>query len=134
MRRNLLLTCLLSLVATFAMAQTATWPIVLTTADGLPGERIVRNYFYQSKVFELDEAVSTLRFTVISTNTTDSLTEGSYDGLSAGWGPGFPFFTMSEFRVYNGEGTEIEYVASSNAVSTNDGGGLEALSDKNEGT
>ena len=135
MRRNLLLTCLLSLVATFAMAQqTAKWPIVLTTADGLPGERIVRNYFYQSKVFELDEAVSTLRFTVISTNTTDSLTEGSYDGLSAGWGPGFPFFTMSEFRVYNGEGTEIEYVASSNAVSTNDGGGLEALSDKNEGT
>ena len=134
MRKNLLLTSLLMLIATLGIAQTAQWPIVLTTADGLPGERIVRNYSYQSKVFELDEAVSTLRFTVYSTNTVDSLSEGSYDGMSAGWGPGFPFFTMGEFRLFDGNGKKVEYVASSNAVSSNDGGGLAALSDNNEGT
>ena len=135
MRKNLLLTCLLSLVAMFAMAQeTTTWPITLTTADGLPGSKVVRNYTYQSETFNLDEAVSTLRFTVISTNTVDSLTTHSNDGLSVSWGTGFPFFTMSELRIYDGTGKRIEYVATGNSVASNDGGGLEALSDNNEGT
>ena len=135
MKKNLLLTCLLTLVAAFGIAQETTkFPIELTTADGLPGSKVVRNYAFQSKTYTLDEAVSTLRFTVISTNTTDSLTSGSFDGYSSGWGTGFPFFTMSEFRIYDGNGKQIEYVASGNAVAPNDGGGLEALNDKNEGT
>ena len=134
MRKNLLLTCLLTLVATFGIAQTAQWPIELTTADGLPGSKIVRNYSFQSKTYTLDEAVSTLRFTVISTNTVDTLTTASNDGLSVGWGTGFPFFTMSEFRIYDGSGKQLEYVASCNAVATNDGGGIYALNDKNENT
>ena len=135
MRKNLLLTCLLTLVAAFGMAQETTkFPITLTTADGLPGSRIVQNYVYKSEVFNLDEAVSVLRFTVCSTNTVDSLTEGSNDGFSAGWGSGIPFFTMSEFRIYDGSGNELEYIASCNAVQGNDGGGVAALSDKNEGT
>ncbi len=134
MKKNLLLTCLLTLVAAFGMAEKAQWPIILKTADGLPGSKIVRNYSFQSKTYELDEAVSTLRFTVISTNTVDALGTAQNDGLSVGWGTGFPFFTMSEFRIYDGTGKQIEYVASCNAIASNDGGGLEALSDKNEGT
>ena len=134
MRKNLLLTCLLALMATFAVAETVKFPIQLTTADGLPGTKVVRNYTYQSKVYELEEAVSTLRVTVVSTNTVDALTEGSFDGYSSGWGTGFPFFTMSEFRIYDGEGNKLDYIATGNAVAANDGGGLAALNDDNEGT
>ena len=135
MRKNLLLTCLLTLVAAFGMAQeTVKFPITLTKADGLPGPRIVQNFVYKSEVFNLEEAVSVLRFTVCSTNTVDSLTEGSTDGFSAGWGSGIPFFTMSEFRIYDGDGNELEYIANCNAVQGDDGGGVAALNDKNEGT
>ena len=134
MKKGLLLTCLLTLVAVYGMAIRAQWPIVLTTADGLPGIKVVRNYTYQSAVYELEEAVSTLRFTVCSTNTIDALTEGSFDGYSSGWGTGFPFFTISEFRIYDGEGNKLDYIASGNAVAPNDGGGLAALNDDNEGT
>ena len=135
MRKNLLLTCLLTLVAAFGMAQETTkFPITLTTADGLPGNKIVQNYVHKSPVYKLDEAVSVLRFTVCSTNTVDSLTSGSNDGLSAGWGSGIPFFTMSEFRIYDGSGKELEYVASANSIQNGDGGGIAALNDKNEGT
>ena len=88
------------LVATLGMAQKTTWPITLTTADGLPGEYVVQSYEYKSQVFNLEESVTKLRFTVVSTNTVDSLTEGSYDGYSAGWGPGFPFFAISELAIY----------------------------------
>ena len=108
MRKNLLLTCLLTLVAAFGMAEKAQWPIILKTVDGLPGTKIVRNYSFQSKTYELDEAVSTLRFTVISTNTVDALGTAQNDGLSVSWGTGFPFFTMSEFRIYDGTGKQIE--------------------------
>ena len=130
MRKSLLLTCLLTLVAAFGMAQETTkFPITLTTADGLPGPKIVQNFVYKSNVYNLEEAVSVLRFTVCSTNTVDSLTEGSYDGYSAGWGSGIPFFTMSEFRIYDGEGNQLEYIANANAIQDGDGGGLAVLND-----
>ncbi|MBR4295135.1 MAG: hypothetical protein IKT53_09130, partial [Bacteroidaceae bacterium] len=95
MKRNLLLTMLLTLVAAIGMAQTSTWPITLTTADGLPGKKGPKNYIFESQLFKFDEAISSLRYTVVSTNTVDALTT-SYDGMSAGWGPGFPFFTLGE--------------------------------------
>ena len=133
MRKNFLLTSLLMLVATFSMAQEISkFPITLTTADGLPGPKIVQNFVYKSQVFNLEEAVSVLRFTVCSTNTVDTLTSGSYDGLSAGWGTGIPFFTMSEFRIYDGNGKQIEYIANSNAIQRGDGGGLAVLNDGKE--
>lgn len=119
------------LIAAFGVAQKTTWPITLTTADGLPGEKVVLNYEYKSQVFNLEEPVSTLRFTVISTNTTDSLTSGSYDGYSAGWGPGFPFFTLSELTIYDANGEKVSYTASCNAVASNDGAGVAALSNNN---
>ena len=123
MKRNLL-TTMLTLVVTFAMAQMSTWPITLTTADGLPGKKGLLNpscYIFESELYKFDEATSTLRLTVVSTNTVDSLTANSYDGLSGGWGPGFPFFSLSELQVLDADGTPIEYIATSNAEAINDG-------------
>ena len=108
------------------------FPITLTTADGLPGPFTGDCNEYNSRVFKFDEPVSSFRFTVVSTNTTDTLSSHSYDGLSAGYGPGFPFFTMSEFRVYDADGKLVELsedMITTNAVATNDGGGISALLD-----
>lgn len=99
-------------------------PITLTTADGLPGKFTGDCNEYTTRLFEFEEPVKSIRFTVITTNTTDTLTSYSYDGLSAGYGPGFPFFTMSEFKVYDADGNVItlnEDAFSSNAVATNEG-------------
>ena len=145
MRKNLLLTCLLTLIATLGMAQIKTnFPITLTEAEGLPGPFVVKNYLFRSEVYELDEAVNKIRLTVCRTNTADLLLEvkedGSYngrnshDGISAYRGPGNPFFTMSEVRFYDENGDVVNYVAESNATAMNDGGAIAALSDKNEGT
>ena len=134
MKKNLFLTSLLVLIATFGMAQKASWPITLTTADGLPGKQIVKNYYYKSQVFELDESVSKLRFTVISTNTVDSWTEKSYDGYGTGWGPGFPFFALGELAIYDAQGEKVEYTATCNAAAVGDGGGVAALYDGKPGT
>lgn len=112
-------------------------PITLTKADGLPGRFTGDSNEFTTRLFEFDEPVSSIRFTVITTNTTDTLTSYSYDGLSAGYGPGFPFFTMSEFRIADADGNWLkltEDMLSSNAVATNDGGGLAALVDNNTGT
>ncbi len=131
MRKNLLLTCLLTLIASLGFAKD-TWPITLTTADGLPGARVVKNYMYKSRVYQFDTAVDRLRFTVCSTNTVDSLTSGSFDGYSSGWGTGIPFFTLSELRIFDANDNPIEYVASSNSIQNGDGGGLAILNDGNE--
>ena len=133
MKRNFLSAVLLSLFALAGFAQeTSQWPITLTTADGLPGKKIVQNYVYRSNVYKFEEAVTKLRFTVISTNTVDELTSNSYDGISAYNGTGFPFFTMSELRIYDGNGNLVPYTATTNAAQIGDGGGVEALNDQNE--
>ena len=123
MRKNLLLTALLSLVAAFGMAQTATWPITLTKADGLPGKYAGMHFEYSTELYKFEEAISTLRFTVCATNTaTDGYMQTSLtDGISSGWGPGFPFFTMSELTILDANGQAIEYTATSNATAGNDG-------------
>ena len=120
MRKNLLLTALLSLVAVFGMAQTATWPITLTKAEGLPGQYAGMHYEFSTELYKFDEAISTLRLTVCSTNTLEEQTTGT-DGLSTGWGPGFPFFTMSELAVLDANGQAIEYTVTSNAAAANEG-------------
>ncbi|MBR5511097.1 MAG: hypothetical protein IKU50_02715 [Bacteroidaceae bacterium] len=133
--KKLFFTTIFLLAATFSMAQWITeFPITLTTADGLPGEKLVNSYLYRSETFDLEEPVSVLRFTVCSTHNIDTLTTGSYTGFSAGWGSGIPFFALSEFRIYDGRGEEIDYIASSNAVQHCDCGGLYSLSDKREST
>ncbi|MBR5848673.1 MAG: hypothetical protein IKY69_04305 [Bacteroidaceae bacterium] len=133
MKRGLLLSCLLALVALVGSAQEITkFPITLTAADGLPGPKIVQNFVFKSKVYNLEKEVTKLRFTVCSTNTAETAKENSHDGISANEGPGYPFFTMSEFRIYNGEGKQIEYTATTNSVDPNDGGGVEILNDGKE--
>ena len=132
MKKGLLLTCLLTLVAAFGMAQTQ-WPITLTTADGLPGVKGPKNYTFTSKKYDLGEAISTLRMTVCATLRTDANTT-AYDGYSSGWGPGNPFFCLGEVKIFDGAGQPVDFVATSNAASTWDGGGLEAVNDGNFGS
>ena len=115
MRKNLLLTCLLTLVAAFGMAQSTTWPITLTRANGLPGKYAGMNYEYFGEVYSFDEAINTLRLTVISTNTMEEQTGTGTDGVSKGWGPGYPFFTLTELTVLTPDGDTIPYTASTNA-------------------
>ena len=130
MRKNLLLTCLLTLVAAFGMAQSATWPITLTRANGLPGKYAGMNYEYFGEVYSFDEAINTLRLTVISTNTMEEQTGTGTDGVSKGWGPGYPFFTMTELTVLTPDGDTIPYTATSNAYAEGDGT-IEALNNGN---
>ena len=130
MRKNLLLTCLLTLVATLGMAQSATWPITLTRANGLPGKYAGMNYEYFGEVYSFDEAINTLRLTVISTNTMEEQTGTGTDGVSKGWGPGYPFFTMTELTVLTPDGDTIPYTPSSNATAIGDGT-IEALNNGN---
>lgn len=135
MKKNLLLTCLLTLIAALGMAQTkATFPITLTEAEGLPGPFVVQNYLFKSDVYEMDKPVQKIRMTVCNTNTANNVGRGSHDGLSAYQGPGQPFFTMSEVRFFDENGNSVEYVANANSIDPGDGGGLAALSDNNEGT
>ena len=102
MKKNLLLTCLLTLIAALGMAQTkATFPITLTEAEGLPGPFVVQNYLFKSEVYEMDKPVQKIRMTVCNTNTANNVGRGSHDGISAYQGPGQPFFTMSEVRFFD---------------------------------
>ena len=130
MRKNLLLTCLLTLVAAFGMAQSTTWPITLTRANGLPGKYAGMNYEYFGEVYSFDEAINTLRLTVISTNTMEEQTGTGTDGVSKGWGPGYPFFTLTELTVLTPDGDTIPYTASTNACAVGDGS-IEALNNGN---
>lgn len=136
MKKNLLLTCLLTLVAALGMAQVvkATFPITLTEAEGLPGPFVVQNYLFKSETYQVDAPVQKIRLTVCNTNTANNVGRGSHDGISAYDGPGQPFFTMSEVRFFDENGAQVDYVANANSVDPGDGGGLAALSDNNEGT
>ncbi len=130
MKKSLLLSCLLTLVVTFGMAQSTTWPITLNSEDGLPGNEVSSGvYLYKSQVFTLDEAITTLRYTVAQTLCSTKLPQNaeSYQGRMT-WGPGFPYFSLGELTVYDADGNPIEYQASSNAGHKSDGS-LEGLSD-----
>lgn len=135
MKKNLLLTCLLTLVAALGMAQVkATFPITLTEAEGLPGPFVVQNYLFKSETYQVDTPIQKLRMTVCNTNTANDVGYGSHDGISAYDGPGQPFFTMSEVRFFDENGKSVSYVANANSVDPGDGGGVAALSDENEGS
>ena len=132
MRKNLLITCLLTLIATLSMAQTTSFPISLTSADGLPGEVVAgesKVYNFRSPLYTLDEAIESLRFTVVETlNSMPSVNSDSYGGRMSN-GPGYPYFSLTELTVYDADGNEIEYSAYSNAGHASDGGGIASLND-----
>ena len=132
MKRFLL--SIMAVVSLFTVKANDTWPITLTTADGLPGvKQPIGHYSFTSEVYNLDNAVSTLRMTVCETTATDS-SKTAYGGYSQGWGPGNPIFALGEVKILDAAGNQIDYIASSNAVSTWDGGGINALNDSKIGT
>ena len=135
MKKGLLLTCLLTLIAAFGMAQSQ-WPITITRADGLPGTKGPLNYTFKTPQYSFEEAFQTLRFTVCSTTRIEPNTT-SYDGFSSGWGPGNAFFELGELTVLDANGQPIDYVANTNALNTWDGsskGTTLALNDGSFGT
>lgn len=100
----------------------------LNSDAGLPGTTgqtsVSGQYTWTSDVITFDEAVNRLSFKVIGTNT----------GARFG---GYPFFTLSEFRIYKEDGTQVTLSASNfsaNAIQGNDGGGVAALCDNDNST
>ena len=124
MKRSLLFFILSVFVATAGIAQYLTWPITITTDDGLPGVNGPQNYFYESMLYRLDEPLSTLRFTVVSTNTVDATGTDSYKGMSGAPGSAFPFFSLAELKVVDPSGEPIEYTATTNAYGNGNIGNL----------
>ncbi len=130
MRKNLLLTCLLTFAAIMGVCANDKWPITLTTNDGLPGSDGSNSMkHFKSRVYTFDEAITTLRYTVVQTMCSTKMpnTSESYDGRATD-GPGFAFFALSELRVRDAEGKIIPYTPSSNAIATGDGA-LENIND-----
>ena len=131
MKKSLLLTCLLACFALFGKAQSSTWPITLTPEDGLPGNLELTTYVYKSPLYTFDEAITTLRLTVCHTNSSYPSPEG-FNGR-ASWAPGWAFWSLAEFRIFDENGEEVTYTPTSNACAPGDGS-LEGLYDKNLGT
>ena len=131
MRKSLLLICLLTLVTSLGMAQTTSFPITLSSADGLPGNEISSGYYsFKSPLYTLENAITTLRYTVTQTLCSTKLPNNadSYNGRAT-WGPGFPYFALGELMVYDADGNPIEYSASTNALCAGDGAELAGLND-----
>lgn len=129
--RRLLFTLI---AATSIIAATAqNWSATITALDGLPGELrnsgdyYQRNYYFKSDNFTPGGTLDIIRLTVTGTK---------YNQTPAG---NNIIFALSELAVYDGEGNEVEYEASSNAdhnslAENEDGGGLPALNDNNLNT
>ncbi|MBR5276420.1 MAG: hypothetical protein IKU35_04710 [Bacteroidaceae bacterium] len=133
--KHFLLTTLMAFVAITTSAQYSTWPITLTTADGLPGTVEIVDDFegdsvitFVTELYKFEEPTKKLRMTVISTNTFDAQ-KNSYTGTTGGNGPGFPNFTISELKILKGNGKGTNFTATSNAASKNSGAYLEYIND-----
>lgn len=100
--------------------------ILTSSVDNLPGDHSKSNNFFSwsSEVINFSKPIKTLGFRVWDTNT-----HAPHNGVK--------FFTLSEFKVYKEDGTEVELNKSNfwcNAVQRNDGQGVGALCDNNNGT
>ena len=133
--KHFLLTALMAFVAITTSAQYSTWPITLTTADGLPGTVEIIDDFegdslitFVTELYKFEEPTKKLRLTVVSTNTFDAQ-KNSYTGTTGNNGPGFPNFTISELKILKANGKGTNFTATSNAASKNSGAGLEYLND-----
>lgn len=97
---------------------------LLQTASGLPGTLADGQYSWSSDLLTYDTPVKTLIFRVLGTNT------------GGNWNT-YPFFTLSEFKVYDENGEQVTLTTenlSCNAIQTNDGGQLPAILDNNNST
>lgn len=99
---------------------------LLQSGNGLPGTLENGQYSWTSDLLTYDTPIKNLIFRVIGTNTGASLN-------------GYPFFTLSEIKVYNENNEQITLTTdnlSCNAIYTagTDGGGLPAVCDNNNST
>lgn len=99
---------------------------LLQSGNGLPGTLENGQYSWTSDLLTYDTPIKNLIFRVIGTNTGASLS-------------GYPFFTLSEIKVYNENNEQITLTTdnlSCNAIYTagTDGGGLPAVCDNNNST
>lgn len=97
---------------------------LLQSGAGLPGTLASGQYSWSSDLISYNSPVQYLIFRVIGTNT------------GANWNS-YPFFTLSEFKVYDENGKQVTLTAdnlSCNAIQTNDGGQLAAVIDNNKTT
>lgn len=115
MKRFLL--SIMAVVSLFTVKANGTWPITLTTADGLPGKKVSMYKTFASRLFTFDEPTSKLRITVCETTSTAT---GNNSGRISN-GPGFPYITLSELRVLNAKGEPISYTITTNAQASNSG-------------
>lgn len=76
---------------------------------------------WTSPLLEFDEPVEGFRLTVFKTNTANH----NYNG--------YPFVTLAELDVFDADGNEIAYSATTNSLARNDGNGLAGLCDNDLG-
>ena len=133
--KHFLLTALMALVAITTSAQYSTWPVTITTADGLPGTVEIIDDFegdslvtFITEMYKFEEPIMKLRMTVVSTNTFDAQ-KNSYNGTTGGNGPAFPNFTISELKILKSNGKGTNFTATSNAASKNSGAYLDYIND-----
>ena len=97
---------------------------LLQSGNGLPGTLENGRYSWSSDLLTYDTPIKNLIFRVLGTNT------------GAHWN-GYPFFTLSEFKVYDENDKQVTLTSdnlSCNAIQTNDGGKLPAVCDNNTAT
>lgn len=101
---------------------------ILSSSNGLPGTQgqttVDGQYSWTSDLITYAEPVNKLIFKVLETNTKAKF--GDY-----------PFFTLSEFKVYDENGNKIELTADNfecNAVHDGDGQGIAGVCDNNNST
>ncbi|MBQ3121622.1 MAG: hypothetical protein IJC08_03385 [Bacteroidaceae bacterium] len=128
MRKSLLLSMLIAMMACFGVqAQSWQYELELTTADA--SARKVMGMYNQvtTPVYTLDEATSTIRLTVFSTNNVDNNFPNGFTQNSSA----FPTFALGEIRLFDGEGNKVEVTAdmiTTNALALNEGS-IDALVD-----
>lgn len=128
--KKLLLSVILA-VASFVGTSAQNWSTTLNGSHGLPGTIEASAgkefYYYLSPLMSPGVVTDKIRITVLETVTNEAPNGNNV------------IFVFSELKVYDENGKEISYVASSNAdhntlSSDRDGGGLPALSDNDVST
>lgn len=106
-----------------------TFPIVLTTADGLPGTEVSGQNKWESRLYTFGAPLSKVRFTVLDSNTGD--TDGG----------GNKCFALAEFFMKDANGEQIyldESMVATNAchntLNSPDGQGVPGMLDGDNGT
>lgn len=101
---------------------------ILSSSNGLPGTQgqtsVSGQFSWSSDLLTYSEPVNKLVFKVIGTNTQARF--GDY-----------PFFTLSEFKVFDEGGKQVELTTANfecNAVHDGDGEGIAGVCDKNNNT